>query len=104
MEARKPSEKATREHGIAGEVVGKQFVADAWPSGLRNSNPNMLTEKPSVVIEPTQFGKFFIRDKENRVWDGEVWRGFGMAAMYDTYPEAFRNAKTARAALEDTHV
>jgi hypothetical protein len=44
MSNRKPDEKPTREHEIAGGVVGKQFQVTAWPSGLRNSSPNMLTE------------------------------------------------------------
>jgi hypothetical protein len=50
-DARKPSEKLTREDEIQGEVVGSQFHATAWPSGLRNSNPNMLTDLWSAYYE-----------------------------------------------------
>jgi hypothetical protein len=29
---------------IKGEVIDGKLHVDHWPSGLRNSNPNMLTE------------------------------------------------------------
>lgn len=44
MTDQQQTEKPTRLDEIQGDVIGAQFQATAWPSGLRNSSPNMLSD------------------------------------------------------------
>ncbi len=54
-----------------------------------------------AFIELTSYGKFFIRDENNRVWDGSSWRGFGAAELFHDYRAAFRARRAALALARD---
>lgn len=54
-------------------------------------------EKARILIEgPTVKGTFFIRDSENRIWDGKEWRGFGAAAEFYEFKDALKDWRKAQ--------
>lgn len=49
----------------------------------------------AVTIQPTDYGKFFIKASDDRVWRGDEWVAFGPAELYRDYPSAMRAFREA---------
>lgn len=54
----------------------------------------------AVTIQPADYGKFFIKDGEGRVWRGDEWVTFGPAELYADYPSAMKARRAALARVK----
>lgn len=53
--------------------------------------------QPQPLTVQTVKGRWFLRDKRNRIWDGEQWRPCGDALFFDTFKAAFKECLRIKA-------